>query len=235
MENDMAELFETNSSDSDSEPEYKYIDVNGFHLRQMGKHHSLWGELVWITGRIASKHILAKDNEFNVEGKTVVEFGSGVGLCAVSAAVSGAKNVVATDYNERVILETLEYNTKNYPNIKVVGHSWGNDVTPVLEANNGEKFDIAILCDLVFNHSGHKPLLKSLKACLKPDGKALVAHSHHVPHLAQNDLNFFQLAEEKFGFKVEIIGIEKHPPMFPNDTGDIELRTHCYLKLMTFK
>lgn len=230
----MAELFDTHSSDDDNEPEFKFIDINGFHLRQMGKHHSLWGELVWITGQLTSKHILAKDPGFEVEGKTVVEFGSGVGLCVCSAAISGAKNVVGTDYDEPQIIENLIFNTQQYNNVKIVGHTWGKDVQPVLDANNGEQFDVALLSDLIFNHSCHKNLLRSLSKLLKPNGRAIVSYSHHVPRRVNLDLNFFTLAQKKFGFKLHEILKEKHAPMFPQDEGDLELRTTCHLVELTF-
>ena len=182
---------------------------------------------------------IIKHKEFGVDvtGKDVIEFGSGAGLCSISASISGAKHVVATDYPDKNLIENLQYNCSKYPNIDVVGHQWGKDITPVLSANNNEKFDVAILADLIFNHTCHTQLLESLTKLLKKNDEsyALVTYSHHRTHLIKEDLNFFRLARRKFGLNVQEIGTMKHQPMFKDDFGPIEVRSTAHFVKMTFK
>lgn len=237
MTDDLADLFDEGPQEPEPEPEYPVIEWEGIQLRLLNVHHSLWGDKLWEAGKIMAKII--KDKQFGVDvtGKNIVEFGSGAGLCSISASISGAKHVVATDYPDTNLIENLQYNCSKYPNIDVVGHQWGKDVTPILKANNNEKFDVAILADLIFNHTCHKQLLQSLTSLLKKDdgSYALVTYSHHRTHLVKEDLNFFKLARRKFGLNVEEVGTMKHPPMFKDDLGPLEVRTTAHFVKMTFR
>lgn len=230
---DINELFF--QEEEDNEPEFPFVEVNGFRLRLPNHHHTLWGDLVWHAGRIVSEEIAKTPEWFDVRGKTVVEFGAGAGLCTLTAAKAGALLVVTTDYPDQILLDNLRYNTENIPNIKLVGHKWGTDPTPVLEANGGKQFDCAILCDLVFNIVCHKDLLASLKAMLSPDGVALVSYTHHRVRYADQDMNFFRMAESDYGFQVEELFTRKHKPMFENDLGDVEIRSTCHVCLLRFR
>ena len=216
------------------EVEFPVLEVNGIILRLMNKHHSLWGELIWPCSKIISNYFLSKDSKFNIENKTIIEFGSGSGLCSISAAKSGAKKVICTDYPDDSIINNLKFNTKDYNNIEVIGHRWGDNVEILIEKNFNDKFDIAILCDLVFNHSEHKKLLKSLKSILKSNGFAIVAFSHHRVHLINKDLEFIELAQKKFNFKILNYFIEKHPPMFKDDPGDINIRSTSHIYILSY-
>lgn len=231
---DMQELFDEGPEEEVPEPEYPIIEWEGITIRMLNVHHSLWGDKLWEAGKIMSKII--KDHQFDVDvkDKTVVEFGSGAGLSSICCALSGAKKIVATDYPDANLVENLAFNCSKYPNITVVGHQWGKDVTPVLDANGGEKFDVAVLADLVFNHTCHTQLLQSLVGCLKKDGYALVTYTHHRTHLVKEDDRFFKLAVKKFGLKVEQLGTKTHPPMFADDFGPLEVRTTAYLCRLTF-
>ena len=228
------ELF-YQESDSEPEPEFPFVDALGFHLRLANKHHSLWGELIWFAGRIVGNAIQTKKGGIDVTGKTVVEFGSGSGLCTLCAATSGARKVIATDYPDDLLIDNLIFNTKDYPNICVVGHRWGTDCSEILAKNDGSKCDITIMNDLVFNHSEHRHLLMSMTSVLKDDGYGIVAYTHHRPHLKDADNKFLTIAKEEFGLNVEELFTEKHEPMFPNDPGDLELRTTCHVYKLTFK
>lgn len=233
---DLGDLFDEGPQEIEPEPEYPIIDWEGIPLRLLNVHHSLWGDKLWEAGKIMSKII--KERQFGVDlsGKNVVEFGSGAGLSAICASITGANHVVATDYPDRNLLDNLEFNCSKYPNITVVGHQWGRDVAPVSAANKNEKFDVAILADLVFNHVCHKDLLKSLVNLLKPENSyALVTYTHHRTHLIKEDLNFFRLAKRKYGLVVEELGTMKHPPMFKDDLGPLEIRTTAHLIKMRFR
>ena len=78
-----------------------------------------------------------------------------------------------------------------------------------------------ILADLLFNHSEHAKLLKTVELTLRrdPNARALVFFTPYRPWLLQKDLAFFDLAREG-GFRVEKI-FEKimDKVMFDEDPG----------------
>ncbi|KAH0788106.1 Nnt1p [Histomonas meleagridis] len=231
---DFAELFDQGPEEEEQIPEYPVINWDGINLRLLNVHHSLWGDKLWEAGKIMGRII--KEHLFNisVEGKTVVEFGAGAGLSTICCSLAGASNVVSTDYPDANLIENLEFNVLKYPNVKVVGHQWGKDISPVLAANNNDQFDVAILADLVFNHTCHSQLLQSLSGCLKRTGFAIVTFTHHRTHLVKEDLHFFKLAKKKFGFNVEELGTMQHPPMFKDDFGPIEIRSTAHICKLTY-
>ncbi|KAH0835700.1 hypothetical protein J3R83DRAFT_9490 [Lanmaoa asiatica] len=113
------------------------------------------------------------------------------------------------------------------------------------------RFDLIILSDLIFNHSQvnippssshfrahviqHDALLSSCELSLTPISSdtmplskplpcVLVFYTHHRPHLAHRDLEFFTTAHHR-GWNCEEIYTHKFPPMFPEDPGDVEARS----------
>lgn len=93
-------------------------------------------------------------------------------------------------------------------------------MAPLLE--NG-KYDIVILSDLVFNHSQHAALIKSVDAVLKEDGEVFVFFTHHRPHLAKEDMDFLPKLGRR-GFKWERVVEEYRGAMFKDDPGDERVR-----------
>jgi nicotinamide N-methyltransferase len=168
-----------------------------------------------------------------VNSKAVVELGAGCGLPSICCCRRGARIVVATDYPDQPLVDNLAFNLASYPNAKVVGHFWGRDCDSVLELNNGNRFDIVILSDVVFSHIVHRRLLCSIKAFMAADGLALVVLTHHRPHLVKEDLNFFDIATDEFGMVWNEVAAIKHPPMFA-DAGDLDVRTTAHVRILRF-
>lgn len=86
---------------------------------------------------------------------------------------------------------------------------------------NDEGFDVLILADLLFNHSEHAKLVKTVELTLKkaPGSKAYVFFTPYRPWLLEKDLAFFDLAREA-GFTV-VKTLEKvmDKVMFEEDPG----------------
>jgi len=87
-------------------------------------------------------------------------------------------------------------------------------------------FDLLILADLLFNHSEHEKLVKTVVTCLRKEdsSRALVFFTPYRPWLLQKDLAFFDLAKSA-GLIIEQI-MEKivDKVLFENDRGDEKLR-----------
>lgn len=93
---------------------------------------------------------------------------------------------------------------------------------------NLNKFQTLLLSDLIFNHSQHIPLLRSLEALIDPpSGVALVFHSHHLPQHRARDLRFFTLAEKR-GWTVDNVVEEVRGVQFEKDGGDVSLRERVW-------
>ncbi|PVV05313.1 hypothetical protein BB560_000170, partial [Smittium megazygosporum] len=155
-------------------------------------------------------------------------------------------------------VETNFPNITSSNSVSVKGFLWGRDTSELYEIlEEREYFDLLILSDLVFNHSEHIPLLTSCKQLLsntksqassnsnktqtmntpetcnvdKGSRSALVFFSHHRPKFSHKDNDFFKLANETFGFKVEKLFSVYTGPMFEVDEGDETVRgtVHAYV------
>ncbi|KII90355.1 hypothetical protein PLICRDRAFT_529182 [Plicaturopsis crispa FD-325 SS-3] len=116
---------------------------------------------------------------------------------------------------------------------------------PKAESNTGKAtdrggFDLIILSDLVFNHSQHDALLTTCELALRrPDTlpmspqtqntdttappQLLVFYTHHRPHLASQDMRFFEKARDR-GWVCERVCERLFEPMFPDDPGPEDVR-----------
>jgi len=183
-------------------------------------------------------------------GRTVLELGAGGGPPGIVAAKCGARKVVLTHYPDRALVDNLTHNiVQNVEPARrgavcVLGYIWGHPVGPLLrallpdpshadaaeagddgpDARSGPSFDLILLSDLIFNHSQHRALLATCEHATAPGGCVLVFYTHHLPHLAQRDMEFFEVARE-MGWKCEKVLTERFPPMFPEDSGEEEVRS----------
>ena len=169
-----------------------------------------------------------------VRHKAVLELGAGAGLPSLVAAVKGARAVVVTDYPEEDLIENLRYNIehcsalKQKTNIVAEGYLWGSSPDSLQSCIPPELagFDILILADILFNHSEHPKLLKTVQSCLRktPDSVALVFFTPYRPWLLDKDLSFFELARAGGFMVTKILEKVMDAVMFENDPGDELLR-----------
>lgn len=69
------------------------------------QHGDPYGAVLWPASSAVSDYIMTN---MSVKGLTILELGTGTGLCALTAALGGASKVLATDY-EDIPLRLLEY------------------------------------------------------------------------------------------------------------------------------
>ena len=139
------------------------------------------------------------------QDRTALELGAGGALPSIIAVLSGAAKVVITDYPDSPLIENIRYNvaknTSSQDKVSIKGYIWGQDTKPLQDfLPLGQiGFDIIILSDLIFNHSQHDALLDTCEQSLSTDPSAcvLVFYTHHRPHLAHRDMEFFEKAQNR--------------------------------------
>ncbi|KAI0269540.1 putative methyltransferase-domain-containing protein [Russula aff. rugulosa BPL654] len=201
--------------------------------------HPLWGHYLWNAAR-ALAGFLQRNSDLYL-GRNVLELGAGGGLPGLVTAKCGARKVVLTDYPDKALLDNLAYNVDQNvlpprrAAVHVVGYVWGSSVDPLLAAAplqdtepiagpDTRNFDLILLSDLIFNHSQHRALLTTCERTIAPGGCVLVFYTHHRPHLAHRDMEFFEIAGE-MRWVCEKVLTERFPPMFPEDSGEEEVRS----------
>ncbi len=201
-------------------------------------HSPLEAHHLWNGSRVVSTHF--ETNPSLVAGRTVLELGAGAGLPSIVAAALGARMVVVTDYPDPDLVETMWRNVRGCElvprnddgepgNIVVDGYVWGADPERVLRHlgdGEGEKgFDVLVLADLLFRHTEHGNMLRTVRQTLKKtrESVALVVFTSYRPWLQHKDLAFFDLAREE-GFVVEkVLEKKMERPLFEKDPGDEEV------------
>lgn len=211
-----------------------------------------------------------------VHGRTVLELGAGAGLPSLVCAALGATIVIVTDYPDAALIENLRWNIAhcalskdgtvdgNVRKALVVAepYLWGASAdhltahlaptsppsaTNTVNASSG--FDTLILADLLFNHSEHAKLVRSMRTLLarRASARVLVFFTPYRPWLLQKDLAFFETVAKSneisddgthgvdLGRTVEgRLGVRKlfekvlDEVMFEEDPGDEKLRRTVY-------
>lgn len=160
----------------------------------------LWDSCLVMTRYLALHRAL-------IEGKSVVELGSGLGLVGIFCAMLGAR-VTLTDISDVVPL--LQYNIAlNFPggddcstatsgesSIRPTAarHLWGSETSNLPTPHP----EVLVLSDVVYDPEGYVPLVTSLDALATDRTVVLMAHRSRNPMEHQ----FFELLGAKFAYEL---------------------------------
>lgn len=184
--------------------------------------HPLWGHHLWNAAPTLSDYLVRDMSQLCIE-KTVLELGAAAGLPSIVAHRLKASVVVSTDYPDNDLIDNLRKNCDGNARslnvspstLAVEGYIWGSETSKLkaLLPNGQQYFDLLLLSDLIFNHQAHPAMLSTLDSCLPPANsnttaqendespyvgpQALVFFTHHRPHLAHKDMEFFEQARQK--------------------------------------
>ncbi|KAJ7224367.1 putative methyltransferase-domain-containing protein [Mycena pura] len=206
-------------------------DWRAIKIRLVGS-HPLWGHHLWNAARAIASYLDHTRELYR--GQLVLELGAGGGLPGLVAAKNGAQHVLLTDYPDGELVANLESNVgeniapSHRRRVSVLGYIWGRSVEPLIAVlpSGAHGFHLIILSDLLFNHSQHEALLDTCEHCLAPTKGAcvLVFYTHHRPHLAHRDMEFFAKARSR-GWICDEVVKRSYQAMFAEDGGDESVRS----------
>jgi len=165
--------------------------------------NNLWLAAIYLADLICLGHI-------DVGHARLVELGAGAGLPGIVACQRGAQ-VVSSDWGVDEILSVIRGNLDRACKDEsgdgewaVVGHQWGTDVTPLINAFNedhkhNQRFDIVLLADTLWLSEAHSALLDSIIALLKPGG---IAHITAGLHTGRGPLDRFCTSAKTRGLTI---------------------------------
>ncbi|KAK1759675.1 hypothetical protein QBC47DRAFT_372759 [Echria macrotheca] len=215
-------------------------------------HSPLEAHHLWNGSRVVAAHFEADPSL--VSQKTVLELGAGAGLPSLVAAMLGASKVVVTDFPDPDLIQNLWRNidectliptspNSDKQNIIVAdGYVWGMKPSHLLahlqpspesqptpsqsQSHSEKKFDVLILADLLFRHSEHTRLLRSVETTLtvSHEARAYVVFTSYRPWLQHKDLHFFELARKRGFVVTKTFEKVMDRPLFEDDPGDEEVR-----------
>jgi hypothetical protein len=139
------------------------------------------GEIVWPAAEVLCWYLTSQGE--SLMGRRGLELGAGVGLASMVMASLGAKQVVATDFDERS-LHLLQKNFDEFHSgstqsietqILVRQLAWGNALSEFLASTKlisnsstqtEEGFDFIMGSDIIYYASALRPLMKTISALL---------------------------------------------------------------------
>ncbi|WFD34523.1 nicotinamide N-methyltransferase [Malassezia cuniculi] len=140
--------------------------------------YSLFVHRQWRAGMLLADAIFSGAVE--VKDKCVVELGAGTALPSITAALCGAKRVVATDYDNEEVVAAMRHNVKRGIEGKsacpiiATGQTWGHNCDDLLDHAPSGKFDAVLLADCMWDQFAHADLLKTVVSVLSRDRSARV-------------------------------------------------------------
>lgn len=166
---------------------------------------SLWNSGICLA-RILNE--MTKSDPGFFRDKTVLELGTGTGLCSIAASKLGAKYVIATDGNDEVVAlaaKNLEVNQVDANKAATQKLLWG--------ALNAVDFydvaDILIGSDLTYNSGAWNALIETMDAVLKPSGICIYLTLGHSGFNVNSEIGGFTTVLNS-GSSLEVLP-ENHP------------------------
>ncbi|KIK65598.1 hypothetical protein GYMLUDRAFT_978907 [Collybiopsis luxurians FD-317 M1] len=146
------------------------------------------GGVVWPAGQILSSYLIRRGSEF-LQGRRVVELGSGTGLVGLIAASLGASKVWITD--QVPLLDIMRQNLamNSLQNCTVAELDWGSSIPTAIPQP-----DIILAADCVYFEPSFPLLVQTLDALSTQETTILFCYKKR----RKADKRFFGMLKKKF-------------------------------------
>ena len=185
---------------------------NGKQIRVLTRDWSTAGTggTVWTSAQALCRWLSLSQEA--VEGRTILELGSGTGAAGLHAAGLGARSVHLTDGGPPLLLSLLKHNVaRNQHKFPVAAAAtvsslrWGTDAAPDCP------FDLIIGADVAYHADGRDALCVTLGEVLRrsADGRrarAVLAHEHRAK---EGSLEAFADAAARCGMSTRSLHVEE--------------------------
>ncbi|SPO21527.1 related to NNT1 - putative nicotinamide N-methyltransferase [Ustilago trichophora] len=188
--------------------------------------HHIFAHRQWRAGMLMSDALLS--SAFPTANRTILELGAGTGLPSITAALIGdASLVVASDYDEPLLVKELRDNVKRNlasaselvtKRCKVVGHIWGKDTEELIDClpRGVKAFDSVLLADCMWDPLSHADLLKTVVKVLSRDRGARVNIIAGL-HTGREKVTSFIRRAYRVGLRLAPVDREDLWPALPQD------------------
>ncbi|KAK7025201.1 putative methyltransferase-domain-containing protein [Favolaschia claudopus] len=167
---------------------------------------SLHATSIWAASRFLADnlHYLDIPTHLNRNPHTkLLELGAGAGLPSIAIAKQyPALSVVVSDYPDEALIRTLAENVAHntVPNCRAVAYDWGSDPSELL-LPDGEKMDLIIAADTLWNSEFHVKHIEAIQLTLK---KSPLSRVHLIAglHTGRFTIQSFLKAVSMAGFEL---------------------------------
>jgi predicted nicotinamide N-methyase len=147
----------------------------------------LWAK-IWQASWVLADHLAATPVAAK---KQLLELGAGIGLVSIVAASFGHR-ITMSEYNH----DALQFARANAlindcPELPIVELDWNRPKLP-------GRFDYIVASEVIYRKEDCRPLIKLLKACLKPDGEVILAGE-----MRKSSMDFYRELANLFNIKVQ--------------------------------
>ncbi|PPR04579.1 hypothetical protein CVT24_012032 [Panaeolus cyanescens] len=173
-------------------------DWKEVNIRLVGS-HPLWGHHLWNAAIALADYL--DDNTQLYRNKNVLELGAGGALPSIVTWKNGARKTVITDYPDHDLVQNMKFNVENN-----MTSDLDDSKSRAAEEKRVDVQHTALLktCEEVLAPGAPSTTTSpSLSASelpsqtRSPQPCVLVFYTHHRPHLAHRDMQFFEIARER--------------------------------------
>ncbi|KAF7309870.1 hypothetical protein MIND_00359100 [Mycena indigotica] len=172
---------------------------------------SLHASSVWVASHFLAENISRLDIPAHVTrcpaGKRVklLELGASAGLPSIAIAkIHKELSVVVSDYPDDLLIQTLADNVASNgvaSNCRALPYGWGTDPSHLFSPD-GDKFDLVVAADTLWNPEFHGIFIESLKSTLKRSTESRV-HIFAGLHTGRYTIQAFLNLAVASGFDVQ--------------------------------